>query len=415
MLGIFDGKNYFYKFCGIRALAKVNESSVMIEEYMRDVLGDPDFLEIMNKEEKLQIFGSIFSRCPSKFKLSPGHKVTFQILSDCKEIVQRWTIICKVKPRQSMGVPSERQEQLFSTIVSHASHISRLVALFHRKADAHIRLTSLGSADNIVYPRHIKNQERYGSLSEETYLCDTLPSLDEIKNTMEKARVDAKMELEALGVCLGDSDDKIFNFDARLAFKLSESLEAPAPTDDDAFEFDECEEVACEGEDTFNFIDSYEKSLLKSIEGAQLTDYSSLLESRLIKYCEKEKPVRDTDQEILSSPFIVITREDGAVVTFKKQTIVWLCENGVKKQSNDRLKRAITQSSNFLLAQKLIINFSEKRKIRIGDWCMFKSDVTGRGQIKNFNIRMIRIQNALCRKFSDDYTWDPNAIFIIRL
>ncbi|EFX80144.1 hypothetical protein DAPPUDRAFT_304196 [Daphnia pulex] len=58
-----------------------------------------------------------------------------------------------------------------------------------RKADAHIRLTSLGSADNIVYPRHIKNQERYGSLSEETYLCDTLPSLDEIKNTMEKARI----------------------------------------------------------------------------------------------------------------------------------------------------------------------------------------------------------------------------------
>ncbi len=67
-----------------------------------------------------------------------------------------------------------------------------------------------------------------------------------------------------------------------------------------------------------NFIDSYEKSLLKSIEGAQLTDYSSLLESRLIKYCEKEKPVCDTDQEILSSPFIVITREDGAAVTFKK-------------------------------------------------------------------------------------------------
>ncbi|EFX64698.1 hypothetical protein DAPPUDRAFT_117946 [Daphnia pulex] len=39
-------------FSGIRALAKVNESSVMIEEYIRDVLGDPDVLEIMNKEEK---------------------------------------------------------------------------------------------------------------------------------------------------------------------------------------------------------------------------------------------------------------------------------------------------------------------------------------------------------------------------
>ena len=83
--------------------------------------------------------------------------------------------------------------------------------------------------------------------------------------------------MEALGVCLDDSDDKVFSFDPRLAIKLSESLEAPAPTDDDAFEFDECEEVACEGEDTFNIIDSYEKSLLQSIDGAQLTDYSSLL------------------------------------------------------------------------------------------------------------------------------------------
>ncbi|EFX66930.1 hypothetical protein DAPPUDRAFT_331577 [Daphnia pulex] len=30
---------------------EINESSFMIEEYIRDVLGDPDVLEIMNKEE----------------------------------------------------------------------------------------------------------------------------------------------------------------------------------------------------------------------------------------------------------------------------------------------------------------------------------------------------------------------------
>nr|CAH0103545.1 unnamed protein product [Daphnia galeata] len=114
-MGIVKRKQVYLDFSGIRALTKVNESSVMIEEYIRDVLGDP-VLEFLTKEEKLQIFGSIFSRCPSKFKLSPGHKVTFQIMSEvCKEIVQRWTIICKVKPRQSVGVPSERQEQLFST------------------------------------------------------------------------------------------------------------------------------------------------------------------------------------------------------------------------------------------------------------------------------------------------------------
>ncbi len=99
----------------------------------------------------------------------------------------------------------------------------------------------------------------------------------------------------------------------------------------------------------------------------QFTVVCCLLESRLIKYCEKEKekPVRDTDQEFLSSPFIVITREDGAVVTFKKQTIVWLWENVVKKQSNNRLKK-VTQSSNFLLTQKLIINFPKKGKFVLG-------------------------------------------------
>ena len=54
--------------------------------------------------------------------------------------------------------------------------------LVHRckKADARIRLTGLGSTDNIVYPRHIKNQERYGSLSTETYVCDTFPSVEGI-------------------------------------------------------------------------------------------------------------------------------------------------------------------------------------------------------------------------------------------
>nr|CAH0103546.1 unnamed protein product [Daphnia galeata] len=109
-MGIVKRKQVYLDFSGIRALTKVNESSVMIEEYIRDVLGDP-VLEFLTKEEKLQIFGSIFSRCPSKFKLSPGHKVTFQIMSEvCKEIVQRWTIICKVKPRQSVGVPSAAEE-----------------------------------------------------------------------------------------------------------------------------------------------------------------------------------------------------------------------------------------------------------------------------------------------------------------
>ena len=33
-------------------------------------------------------------------------------------------------------------------------------------------------------------------------------------------------------------------------------------------------------------------------------------------------PLRNVEHEILSSPFVVITKEDGSVVTFKKQTVL---------------------------------------------------------------------------------------------
>ena len=63
-------------------------------------------------------------------------------------------------------------------------------------------------------------------------------------------------------------------------------------------------------------------------------------------------------------------------------TILWLCENGVKSQSSDSVKR-VTQSSNFLIAQKLMVTVPEKRKVRVGDWAIFKRNETkGRGRNK---------------------------------
>jgi hypothetical protein len=73
-----------------------------------------------------------------------------------------------------------------------------------------------------------------------------------------------------------------------LAPKWGGSLETPAPTDEYVFEFVDWEEITFKGEDPCIIIDSYEESLLKSIEGAQLTDLFSLFESRLIK-CEKRR------------------------------------------------------------------------------------------------------------------------------
>ena len=60
---------------------------------------------------------------------------------------------------------------------------------------------------------------------------------------MENARRNAKIEMKTLGVRLVDPDSLIYNFDLRLDSKLSQSLEAPPTTDEDAIEFDECEEM----------------------------------------------------------------------------------------------------------------------------------------------------------------------------
>jgi len=87
-------------FKGVRALARAGESLDQIEVYIRNVLGDPDVLAIMKEDEKLNTF-PFFSRCPSKFKLSPGHKVALDIVSEqCKKIVQRWVLVVKLKPTQ---------------------------------------------------------------------------------------------------------------------------------------------------------------------------------------------------------------------------------------------------------------------------------------------------------------------------
>lgn len=144
------------------------------------------------------------------------------------------------------------------------------------------------------------------------------------------------------------------------------------PKEDDVNEFDECEELEDEGNDPLdrNVLDEYEQSLLNVISEGQLNDYSSLLEKCVLRNENSPRPHNDPENVIHNSAFVVVTRSNGSQVAFKKRTVVWMCENGVKKQSNDRSKR-VTQGHNFLLAKKLIVRVVEKRKIRIGDWCLF--------------------------------------------
>jgi hypothetical protein len=71
-------------------------------------------------------------------------------------------------------------------------------------------------------------------------VCNILPSIDEIRVTMERARLGAKAASMRLGVDVADPDDQVFNFDLLLASRLNELLENPAPTQDDINEFKEC-------------------------------------------------------------------------------------------------------------------------------------------------------------------------------
>lgn len=71
-------------------------------------------------------------------------------------------------------------------------------------------------------------------------MCNILPSIDEIRVTMERVRLDAKAALMRLGVDVADPDDQVFNFDLLLASRLNEPLENPVPTEDNINEFHEC-------------------------------------------------------------------------------------------------------------------------------------------------------------------------------
>ncbi|KAK4006503.1 hypothetical protein OUZ56_011657 [Daphnia magna] len=103
---------------------------------------------------------------------------------------------------------------------------------------------------------------------------------------MERSRIDAKAALMKLGVDVADPGDQVFTFDSRLASKLNEPLENPAPTDDDVNEIDECEEVEDQGDDPLdvNAIDEYEQRLLNLISDGNLNDYSTALEKYTLNF-----------------------------------------------------------------------------------------------------------------------------------
>jgi len=234
-----------------------------------------------------------------------------------------------------------------------------------KKVDCYLRLTSLGSSEGIIYPRYEKNlEERYGGKGE-PYRCTVLPSLDDIISIMEKVRKDVRADMEQMGVKV--RGDSCFEFDSKLALKLI--------TPDKELFYDECDEIEDEdlGIDESDAVDDYETSVLNTLCNGNFQDYTAQLEKRIEKEARSGNPELESNPElqIQSSPFLVVESDDGSQRVLRKSAFVWFLENSVRKHSNDRTVR-VMQTSNFHLRQTLVVSKVEERKIRLGDWCVFK-------------------------------------------
>lgn len=124
-------------------------------------------------------------------------------------------------------------------------------------------------------------------------------------------------------VHVADPDDRVFTFDSRLAIKINESLENPAPTEEDVNEIDECEEIVEQGDEPLDLhvLHEYEQSLLDVISDGNLIDYSTVLEYCVKRNCAENsaRPHNAPDAVIESSPFVAVTRSNGGDVALKKK------------------------------------------------------------------------------------------------
>ncbi len=76
---------------------------------------------------------------------------------------------------------------------------------------------------------------------------------------------------------------------------------------------------------------------------------------------------------LYNSAFVRLVGKDGTERVVKKSSVVWFLENSRRKLSSDR-KLRVLQSATFKDRQKRVIKMVEKRTVRVGDWCVFKSD-----------------------------------------
>ena len=83
---------------GIRVMAEINDEVIKeLESCVRE-MGNLDITSKMNEEDKVKLFGPIYTLCPDKFKFSVGDKMVLRVIQKVsKELVDSFKVVTKIK------------------------------------------------------------------------------------------------------------------------------------------------------------------------------------------------------------------------------------------------------------------------------------------------------------------------------
>lgn len=189
--------------------------------------------------------------------------------------------------------------------------------------------------------------------------CQKLPDAAEIGEIIKAARTDAEHQLNKLGVY--SKGKNRFDFDSSLKAVSTTNDQGDA---DSCYADDQAEEPEARPErpdfhEEEDMPDSHDLDVLRSIHEAEFRDYSS----KLI----------NAKKTAMSHHFLNIPGSTGAMRLVRKSTIVWFCENNVRRLSNDRNFR-VRSSIPHAQRKKMAVKVIERRdSVKIGDWGIFKT------------------------------------------
>ena len=219
---------------------------------------------------------------------------------------------------------------VFSTVINFS-----MLGLLRRLHRLQIQLTIQSGTSDIVFPRVEKLRTREG-MSSPTECTTPLPTNAEIHEAVQRARVQAKLTLQRLGMdellkkhskwesptmcdVVLEMDDEQDDEDVEV---IEETLQAIVGEvcQEDGQQLDEEIRVMMEN----GLIDSEVERKLKKLSGAVSLGTS----------------ISDTSKEVTNkaSPFVEVTNKQGKTFLLRKSTIVWLLQEG-EHVSSDRLIR----------------------------------------------------------------------------